>query len=360
MRYTRPRRAGSHMPVGINPNRGKDMDSQFKTNSQRRRTIVRALAGIAAVAAGGLAALPLEAAAQAWPSKPIRVIVPYAAGGVVDVMTRAVTTSMSPILGQPIIVEAKPGANANIGADTVATAAPDGYTLLVSAPFLINNQLLETGLRWKAADFVPVARFALSPSYFVVPASSPAQSVKEYTEMARRSPGLQYGDGGTGSTQSMAIEMYKSVAGIKLEPVMYRGAPPIVPDLIAGTLTMSILPSTVAIPHIRSGRLRALANTSDKRSPMFPDVPTIAEAGYPDVTVLSWYGLHAPAGTPPEVLRRLTEAVAAAANSAEVKERLAGAGGEAAYLGGADFVSFMGEEQTRWSRFAQAMQKKPQ
>jgi len=314
----------------------------------------------AALGAATAAALPSGLRAQAaWPTRPIRVIVPYAAGGVVDVMTRAVTTRMNNDLPQPIVVEAKPGANANIGADTVATAAPDGHTLLVSAPFLVNNPLIETGLRWKPADFVPVARFALSPSYLVVPAASPARTVQEYIEMARRTPGLQYGDGGTGSTQSMAIEMLKSVAGVRLEPVMYKGAPPIVPDLVAGTLTMSVLPSTVAIPHIRSGRLRALANTSDKRSPMFPDVPTIAEAGFPDVTVLSWYGFHAPAGTPPEIIRRLAEVTGAAARSGEVRERLAAAGGEAGFLGGADFVAFMQEELSRWTRFAQAARNAP-
>jgi len=317
----------------------------------------RALAAALAASAVGL---PFGASAQSapYPNKPIRVIVPYAAGGVVDVMTRAVTQRMQVDLGQPIVVEAKPGANANIGADTVATAPADGYTLLVSAPFIVNNPMLESNLRWKPADFVPIARFALSPSYLLVPADSPAKSVKEYVELARTATApLQYGDGGTGSTQSMAIEMLKSVAGIRLEPVMYKGAPPVIPDLIAGTLTMSVIPSTVAIPHIRSGRLRALANTSDKRSPMFPDIPTIAEAGFPDVTVLSWYGFHAPAGTPAEVLSRVAEAAGAAARHAEVRERLAVAGGEAAFLGGADFVGFMKEEQTRWPRFVEASRR---
>lgn len=312
----------------------------------------------------GLAALlPLAAAAQpsGWPSRPIRVIVPYAAGGVVDVMTRAVTSRMAADLGQPIVIEAKPGANGNIGADTVANAAPDGYTWLVSAPFIVNNPLIETGLRWKPADFVPVARFALSPSYLVVPADSAARTVKDYTEQARRSPGLQYGDGGTGSTQSMAIEMYQAVAGVRLEPVMYKGAPPIVPDLVAGRLSMSVLPSTVAIPHVRSGKLRALANTSSKRSATFPEVPTIAEAGYPEVTVLSWYGFHVPAGTPAEIVRRIDDAVAAAAASPEVRERLVAAGGEADYAGGTEFVAFMRDEQARWGRFAaQSAKKKPQ
>jgi tripartite-type tricarboxylate transporter receptor subunit TctC len=316
-------------------------------------------AALAALAATVLGPSIGRAQSAVWPTKPVRVIVPYAAGGVVDVMTRAVTTRMSTDIGQPIVVEAKPGANANIGADTVANAAPDGHTLLVSAPFIVNNPLLETGLRWKPTDFVPVARFALSPSYLVVPADSPAKSVRDYIEMARRSPGLQYGDGGTGSTQSMATEMLKAVAGVKLEPVMYKGAPPIVPDLVTGTLTMAILPSTVAIPQVKAGRLRALANTSDKRSATFPDVPTIAEAGFPDVTVLSWYGFHVPAGTPPEIVRRIAEATGAAAAQPEVRERLSTAGGEAAFLGGADFVAFMQEEQVRWSRFAQAAKKAP-
>jgi len=316
----------------------------------------------AAIAAGLFLSVPpgvaaAQAAQPAWPSKPIRVIVPYPAGGVVDVMTRAVTTRMAADLGQPIVVEAKPGANANIGADTVAGAPADGYTLLVSAPYLVTNPMLETGLRWKPADFVPVARYALSPSYFVVPAGYAAQSVKDYVEMAKKSPGLQYGDGGTGSTQSMAIEMFKSITGIRLEPVMYRGAPPIVPDLIAGTLTMSVLPSTVAIPHVKSGRLRALANTSDKRSPSLPEVPTIAEAGFPDMTVLSWYGFHVPAGTPPDVVRRIAEATGAAAASPEVRERLASAGGEAGFLAGGEFAAFMSEDGVRWTRFVEAAKK---
>jgi tripartite-type tricarboxylate transporter receptor subunit TctC len=324
----------------------------FIPHAARRRAV------LATLAAGALS--PVAAFAQpaaSWPTRPIRVIVPYAAGGVVDVMTRAVTARMSIDLGQPIVVEAKPGANANIGADTVANAPADGYTLLVSAPFLVANPMLETSLRWKPADFVPVARFALSPSYLVVPADSPARSVRDYVEMARRSPGLQYGDGGTGSTQSMATEMLKSVAGIRLEPVMYKGAPPIVPDLVTGTLSMSVLPSTVAIPHLRSGKLRALANTGDKRSPGFLDVPTIAEAGFPDVTVMSWYGFHVPAGTPPEIVRRLAEATGAAAAQPEVRERLASAGGEAGFLAGAELAAFLREEQARWPRFVEAAKK---
>jgi tripartite-type tricarboxylate transporter receptor subunit TctC len=304
----------------------------------------------------GLACCSL-AMAQTWPARPVRVIVPYAAGGVVDVQTRAVTIRLANDLGQPFVVEAKPGASGNIAAEFVATSPADGYTLLVSAPFLINNTLLESNLRWKPRDFVPVARFALSPSYFTVPANSPANSVKEFVALAKAKPGLQWGDGGAGSTQSMANEMFRVVAGIQIEPVMYKGAPPVVPDLVNGLVAMAILPSSVAVPQIRAGKLKALANTSDKRSAQLPGVPTIAEAGFPEVTVLSWYGFHVPAGTPREVIKRLSDAVGAATATEEVLNRLGAAGGEAGYLAEAEFDTFMRNDTVRWEKFAKAIRK---
>jgi tripartite-type tricarboxylate transporter receptor subunit TctC len=292
-----------------------------------------------------------------WPARPVRVIVPYPAGGVVDVMTRAVTIRLAADLGQPFVVESKAGAGANIGAEAVATAAADGYTLLVSAPYIINNPLMESGLRWKPADFLPVARYALSPSFLLVPPTSPARTVKDYVEMARAKGRVPVGDGGAGSTQSMATLMLASVASVEFELIGYKGAPPVIPDLINGLVSMAIIPSTVAIPQVQAGKLRALANTSDKRSPQLPDVPTIAEAGFPDVTVLSWYGFHVPAGTPREVIQKLSAALGVAAASAEVQARLASAGGEAGFLGTADFTTFMRTDAERWGRFAKAFKK---
>ncbi|MFM1991600.1 MAG: hypothetical protein RJA99_4557 [Pseudomonadota bacterium] len=322
----------------------------------RRRALGVAVAATVATAAGTLSrGAPAQSAA--WPARPVRVIVPYAAGGVVDVMTRAVTQRMSSDLGQPFVVEPRPGANANIAADAVANATADGLTLLVSASFLINNPMIETGLRWKPADFAPVARFALSPSFLCVPADSPARTARDWIELARRTPGMQYGDGGTGTPQSMSIEMLKAVAGLRLEPVAYKGAPPIVPDLIAGTVSMSVLPSTVAIPQVKAGKLRALANTADKRSPLLPDVPTIAEAGFPEATVLSWYGFHVPSGTPAETIRRIAEATVSAAAQPEVRDRLAAAGGEAGPMAGAEFLAFLRDEQGRWTRFVEAAKR---
>lgn len=311
----------------------------------QRRIAALAIASMAMTTALGVCA-------QDYPNKPIRVIVPYAAGGVVDVQARVLTQRLAEELKQAVIVEAKPGASANIAAEYVARAPADGYTLIVSASFLINNPMLEgANLRWAPKDFTPVGRFALSPSYFVVPASSPAHSVKEFVELAKKAkPPLQYADGGTGTPQTMSNEAFKVVAGIALEPVMYKGAPPVITDLIYGMVSMTISPSTVAIPHIKSGKLRALANINSRRSPQLPNVPTIAEEGYAEATALSWYGLHAPAGTPAEVIRKLENAMRAACATPEVKERLISAGGEEAFLGTSDFVNFLSVDQQRWEK----------
>ena len=316
------------------------------------RLLHRLLSLAAAVAVSG------AAYADNYPSKPIRIIVPYPAGGVVDVQTRAMTAGLSVEIGQSIVVEARPGANGNIAAESVAKAAPDGYTLLVSAPFIINNPLLEgASLRWSPANFLPIGRFSLSPSYFLVPAASPARDLKEFmTIAARANPPLQHGTT-PGSTQAMAVEMLTAATGVKFEPVNYKGAPPAALDLIAQRLAFGIVPSSVAYPYVKDGRLRALANTSSSRSAQLPDVPTAAEAGYPQITVISWYGLHAPAGTPVAVLDRLDRAMKAAVARSDVQERLITAGGEAAFLDRQAFIRFLAEDETMWKRINDTLKK---
>lgn len=323
----------------------------------QRRDFARPLA--AGAAALLLAALSSPAsAADSYPSRPIKVIVPYAPGGVVDVQTRAVTQTMEQFLKQSIVVEPRPGASGSIAAEAVAQAAPDGYTLIVSASFINTAPLLEKNLRWRTDQFVPVGRFALSPSYFVVPASSPAKTVKEFVEMARKSPTtLQYANGGNGTPQQIGNELFAHEAGIKLDPVMYKGAPPSVPDLINGLTALAVLPSSVTYPQVKGGKLRALANMSSNRSPQLPDVPTIAEAGYPGSTVLSWYGLSAPAGTPPEVIRALATAMQQACATPEVKQRLVSAGGEEAFLGTADFSTFLAKDARNWAEVVKVIAK---
>lgn len=317
----------------------------------------RILSSMVALAALAIWTMPAHAA-DAYPSKPIKVIVPYAPGGVVDVQTRAVTQMMEKLLKQAMVVEPKPGASGSIGADAVARAEPDGYTLLVSASFLNTAPMMEKNLSWRNEQFTPIGRFSLSPSFFVVPASSPARNVKEFAEMARKAPKpLQYANGGNGTPQQIANELFATEAGIKLESIMYKGAPPSVPDLINGMTAMAVLPSSVAYPQVKAGTLRALANMSGNRSTQLPDVPTIAEAGFPGATVLSWYGLHAPAGTPPEVIRTLANAMQQACATAEVKQRLISAGGEEAFLGTRDFVAFLDADAKGWAKVLKALPK---
>lgn len=295
---------------------------------------------------------------EAFPAKPVKVIVPYPAGGVVDLQTRAMTQGLASELGQAVVVDARPGANGNIAAEAVARSPADGYTLLVSAPYLINNPLIENNLRWAPKDFVPLARFSMSPSFMCVPTASPARTVREYVEMARRAkPMLQFGDPGSGTTQTMSVEILKSTAGIELEGIAYKGAPPLAIDLINNTFSMSVLPSSVAYPHVKSGKLRALATTSSSRSLQLPDVPTMAEAGYPEATVISWYGLHAPASTPLAVMRKLEASIKAAVQKADTQNRLVSAGGEAAYLGTEEFTRFIANDSQMWERINRMLRK---
>ena len=312
------------------------------------RPFFRLVCGAVLIAAGA-------AAAQPYPHKALRVIVPYPVGGAVDVMTRVVTNHMAHSLGQALVIDNRPGANANIGPEAAARAAPDGYTLLASATFLVVNPLLETGLRWAPRDFVPVARFTQAPNILVVPASHPSKSVAEFVAAARATPGLPVGDSGPGAPQTMAVELLKRAAGVEFQSVGYKGGPPILGDLINGQLAMSVLPLNVAMSSIAGGRVRALATTSNRRSPLLPDLPTMAESGYPDVTVISWYGFHVPAGTPPEIIKRITDAVGAAALDDATRSRTATAGGEISFMDTETFRKFLDEDALRWTRAVQAI-----
>ncbi len=317
------------------------------------KRLVQALGLSAAVAF----AVPVAAQEANWPERPVRIIVPYPAGGAVDVMVRALSVQMSNRLGQPIVVEARPGGNSNIGADVVASAPPDGYTLLASSPWFTINQLVDNGRRWKSSDFEPVAQFATSPNYMVVGADSPAKTVADYVAMAKKSPGMLYGSTGIGSTQDMAVAMFASAAGITLEPVPYKGAPPILPDLASGQLSMAIVAGGNATAQIKAGRLRALASTASARSASTPDIPTLVESGFP-VTVVSWYGLHAPAGTPKPVIEKIASAVKAAAEARETQERFAAANAEVSYLGTADFHKTLEDERSSWAKVVPLLEKK--
>lgn len=311
-------------------------------------SIKRVFAGL------GLAALcSLPGLAQAWPERPITIVNSYPAGGAGDIVTRVVLNELSKSLGQPIVPDSKPGANSNIAADWVVRAKPDGYTLLVTSPWFAINQYVETGRRWEPESLIPVARFALTDNVLAVPGNAPFQTLAEYVEFARKqATPLHYGSPGTGSTQRMAAELFLRQAGIKMESVQYKGAPPIIPDLVSGRVSMAVLASANVTALIKAGKLKGLATFGEKRDPGMPNIPTMAEQGYPRAIVTSWFGLHAPAGTPPEIIKRVSDAIKEIVARPDVQASLRNADAQAAYLNTHDFAEYIRTEQVLWKEVA--------
>ncbi len=310
------------------------------------RNTLRLLAATCAV----LLATAAPATAQPYPTRPVRIVVPYPAGGAVDVMLRVVAPKMADRLGQPVVIDNRPGANANLGPDHVGKARPDGHTLLAGATYLLVNPLLEETLTWRPDELQPIARLTTTPNLFVVGASSPFRTLSQYVARARIHPGMAIGTSGPGAPQSMAVELLRARAGLEFNLIPYRGAPPVMSDLLNGTLTMSVLPLGAIMGMVQGGQLRALAIADEARSPLLPDVPSMAEAGYPEVVVVSWYGLFAPTGTPPEVMQTIARAARAATEDQDVRGSAARAGGEAAFLDTADFADFLTVDRRRWER----------
>ncbi|MCY1211005.1 hypothetical protein D9M72_227110 [compost metagenome] len=312
-----------------------------------------ALGGVAVIAA--LASL--HAAAQGdFPNKAIHVINPYAAGGVVDILTRAMTERMSKSMGVPFVVEAKPGGAGSIGTDYVAQSTADGNTWLIATTSNAANMALMPNLRTEfATAFVPVAQFAYSPNYFVVPASLPVSSVAEYVALAKASPGkLSYGSAGIGSTPHLGFELFKHVAGIDVVAVPYKGAPPIIPDLISGQLSATYMPAPLAIAQAKSRRVKVLAVVNDTRTKDFPDVPTIAEAGFPKAVVAPWFAVVVPAATPPSVIDRIQREVRDAVAAPEVIARFESAGAVPLFRPGRDMAGRVKEEIASWRALVKA------
>jgi tripartite-type tricarboxylate transporter receptor subunit TctC len=282
--------------------------------------------------------------------QPVRIIVPYAAGGLVDVLNRIFATRLSQTLGQPVLVENRPGANANIGPTVVIQSPPDGHTLLASSPFLSSNPLIQSNLPWDPKKLSPVVRFAVSPNVLVVPKSSSATTLKELMAQMKAKPGLPIADAGIGSTQSMVWEILRDSAQMVFTPVQYKGGTEYIADLVTGTLGAAVMPINVALGLVKSGDLRALAITSRNRSAVLPDVPTMSEAGFPEASIDSWLGFHVPAGTPPEVVKKLADAVEEATANAEVRSKLANLGTESAYLDTKAFEVFLQADLDRARR----------
>lgn len=315
---------------------------------RRRRLLSSICVGAAAMAAHATAWPQVSAP---FPQRPVKLVVPYPAGGVVDVTARAVTEALSSQWGQPVIVENKPGANGNLGADTVRLAKPDGYTLLAGSMFTVINPLTDSSTRFKTSDFQPVAAMGATPNLWVVPANSRFHSLTDFIAQARQKPGVfNVANPGHGSSNHLGIERLTAEANIELTHIHYQGQPPFIADLVNGRLDIAPVTAALALPHVQSGKLKVLAVIGHARLAAIADTPTLSELGYPEAVVVPWNGIMAPAGTPPHIVHAIASAVAQAQHSPQVLSRYAVLQAQAPAPQPA-FSELVNQEVTRWSSF---------
>ena len=292
--------------------------------------------------------------AQEYPAKTVRMIVPFAPGGATDVLTRIVSLKLYERWGQIVIVDNRVGASGNIGAEYVAkSVAADGYTLLVAgSPHAINMSLFNN-LRYDLArDVAPITSIAAFPSLIAVHPSVPVKSVKDLIALARARPGqINFGSAGNGSPNHLSMEMFKTMAKVDMTHIPYKGGSgQMVSDLLAGQVQLASMGLPPAMPYVKSGRLRVIAVTSAKRSPLLPQAPTVAETGLPGYEVNSWYGVFAPPALPKEIIAKINADIVAVLGLADVKERLAGLGAEPQPMTPDDFGKFVRDDIAKWSR----------
>jgi tripartite-type tricarboxylate transporter receptor subunit TctC len=307
---------------------------------------------LAALAAGSVA----QAQAQAYPTRPVRLIIPFSAGGAADVPGRILADRLSPVLGQQLVIENRPGAGSTIGAESAARAAPDGYTLFM----ISNTHFVSAGLYKKLAydslnDFTPITQITSAPNVLIVHPSLPAKNVKELIALAKSRPGqINYASSGNGSTQHLTGALFSKMAGINMTHIPYRGSGPVTADLLAGQVQVGFPGIAGMLPHIKSGRLRALGVTSSKRSPELPDVPTIAEAGVKGYEMVAWFGIAGPKGLPRELQMRLHGDLLKVLKTPEMQKALANAGQQVAYQERPEqFYDFMKVEAAKWAKVVQ-------
>lgn len=302
------------------------------------------------------------AAAQSYPVKPVRIIVPFAPGGPADALGRVLAQGLGELLGQPVIVENKAGAAGNIGVDLVAKAAPDGYTLaVVPAGNIAVNPSLFPNLPYKASDLAPVALLATVENALVINAAVPAQSLKDLITLAAQKPdSMQFASPGAGSQAHLAGELLALSANVRLLHVAYKGTGPALTDLLGGQITMMFAQLSSALPHVQSGKLRALGVASLKRSRVLPAVPTIAEQGLPRFEAVSWYALMAPSGTPEAVIARLNADISRLLARAEVRERLGAQGMELSGGSSQELAAMIQAETARWAEVIRTRNIKPE
>jgi tripartite-type tricarboxylate transporter receptor subunit TctC len=298
-----------------------------------------------------------QAAAQpAYPARPVRFIVPSAAGGGTDIIARAISVKLGERLSQQFVVDNRPGAGQMIGIELAAKSPADGYTILMAASTLAINPVMYKQVPYDPVrDFAPITQAATLPNVLAVHPSLPVKSVAELVAYAKENPGkLNFASAGIGTSPQMSIELLKSMTGIDMVHIPYKGTAPGVVDLLAGQVLVMAPNVLTALPHIKSGKLRALAVTSAKRSEALPEVPTVAEAGVPGYDSTQWYGVLAPSGTPREIVARLHDAIVRALRDPEVGKRLAADGAEAVGSSPEEFAAFIKSESEKWAKVAAA------
>lgn len=296
-------------------------------------------------------------ACAAYPEKPIRLIIGFPAGGPLDQHARLLTDKLQTVLGQPLIVDYKPGAGGSVGADTVAKSPADGYTImLANTGVMVINGALYTKLPYNTLkDFTPLARTAMQPLALLVNNNVPARTLQEFSDYTRKNPGkINYGSAGNGGISHLVPEMFKSAAGLFMVHIPYRGSAPAFTDLMGGQVQFMAESIPQAANYHKQGKVRALAVTSRERNPALPDVPTVIESGLAGFEVVGFYGFLAPAGTPRDVAARLSDAFRQVLANPEVRSRMVAQGADPAFMGGEEFGKFLAAETPRWAAAVKA------
>jgi tripartite-type tricarboxylate transporter receptor subunit TctC len=307
-------------------------------------------------------ALASAAGAQPWPAKPLRIVAPSAAGSAADTLARVVAPPLSERLGQPVVVDTRPGAATIIGTEIVAKSPADGHTLLIGLPALTINPAIYKSLSYDGLrDFTAITQGIRQPNLLVVHPSLPVRSTKELIALAKARPGeLVYASAGIGAASHLTMELFMLQSGTKMLHVPYKGPTPGVIDLIAGRVSVMATSTTSTLTHVRSGRLRALGITTATRAPLLPDIPTVAETGLPGYEAVSWFGFMAPTGTPKEVIARLHKEIVAILNQPEVRERFARDGAEVVAGSPEEFNAYVRSEALKWAKVVKAAGIKPE
>jgi tripartite-type tricarboxylate transporter receptor subunit TctC len=308
---------------------------------------------ILALAVGtAFAVLASSSFAQAWPSKPIKYVVPFAPGGTTDILGRTIAEKLSVALGQPVVIENKPGAGGGVGAEMVAKSPPDGYTIMggTISTHAINASLYKNLGYDPVRDFVPITLIARVPNMLVINPALPAKDVKELIALLKANPGkYSFASSGNGTSQHLSGELFKTMTGVDMQHIPYKGSPPALADVVGGQVAMTFDNITTAWPLAKGGKLRAIAVTTAARSSIAPEIPTLAEAGLVGYEVGSWQGVFAPAGTPPDIVKRLNTEIVRIINSPDVREKLAALGAEPAPNTPEEFAALVKADVAKWA-----------